>query len=222
MARVNLGFVETRPEQTMSFRARHESQQREARRVTMGSILAGLAGQVSKPYFPFIIFLLSVANTFAVFLSGGVTALYVSTCAAVGRRRFILVALCNAAGALVGFTAFAILVEKHGVEWVRDRHPEILASKHWSRAESAMETFGPAGVVGLSAAPFPLHPLVLVALLTGMRKETVLAAVFLGRLVKYTVFGWIATSGSDALRRIGVKSDAVADAPDAPEAKKTR
>ena len=128
-------------------------------------------------------------------------------------------ALCNAAGALVGFTAFAILVERHGVEWVRDRHPEILASKHWSRAESAMETFGPAGVVGLSAAPFPLHPLVLVAMLAGMRKETVLAAVFLGRLVKYTVFGWLATSGSNVLSRLGVKSAAVADTP---EAKKTR
>ena len=148
----------------------------------------------------------------------GVTALYVSTCAAVGRRRSILVALCNAAGALVGFTAFAILVERHGVEWVRDRHPEILASKHWSRAESAMETFGPAGV-GPQRRALPLHPLVLVAMLAGMRKETVLAAVFPGRLVKYTVFGWLATSGSNVLSRLGVKSAAVADTP---EAKKTR
>ena len=56
-------------------------------------------------------------------------------------------------------------------------------------------------------------------MLAGMRKETVLAAVFLGRLVKYTAFGWVATSGSNVAVASGSSPPQIADTP---EAKKTR
>ena len=62
----------------------------------MASVLDRLAAHVSKPHFPLVIFLLAVANTFAVFLSGALTALFVSTCAAWGKPRFAIVAACNA------------------------------------------------------------------------------------------------------------------------------
>lgn len=161
--------------------------------------------QVSKPWFPLVIFVLSVTNTFLVFLSGGVTALYISTCIAVGPRRFLLVALCNALGALAGFTFFVLVVENRGVDWVRERYPTVFASKHWDRTEGVMKSFGWGGCVGLSAMPFPLHPLILLGMLTGMSREAILSAVFIGRLVKYTVFGWVATCSPGALRYLGVK-----------------
>ena len=41
-------------------------------------MLSGLTGQVAKPWFPLVILVLSLANVFIVFLSGGVTALFVS------------------------------------------------------------------------------------------------------------------------------------------------
>lgn len=161
--------------------------------------------QVSKPWFPLVIFALSMANIFAFFLSGGVTALYISTCMATGPKRFMLVAVCNALGALAGFIVFVLLVEKRGVDWVRESYPSVFTSKHWNRTEEVMRSFGWGGCVGLSAMPFPLHPLVLLGLLAGMRKEAILSAVFLGRLVKYTVFGWVATRSPVALRYLGVK-----------------
>ena len=161
---------------------------------------------MSKPWFPLVIFALSVANTFAFFLSGGVTALYISTCIAKGPNwKFMLVAVCNALGALVGFTAFVLLAEKRGVDWVRESYPSVFTSKHWSRTEEVMKSFGWGGCVGLASMPFPLHPLVLLGMLTGMQKEAILSAVFLGRLVKYTVFGWVATRSPGALRYLGVK-----------------
>ena len=80
---------------------------------------------MSKPWFPLVIFALSVANTFLIFLSGGVTALYISTCIAIGPKKFMLVAVCNALGCLVGFTIFVALVEARGVDWVRERYPKV-------------------------------------------------------------------------------------------------
>jgi hypothetical protein len=37
------------------------------------------------------------------------------------------------------------------------------------------------------------------------RGEAILSALFLGRLVKYSVFGWVATCSPGALRYLGVK-----------------
>ena len=161
--------------------------------------------QVSKPWFPLVIFALSVANTFAFFLAGGVTALYISTCIAKGPNKFMFVAVLNALGALAGFTVFVSLTERHGVDWVRESYPSIFTSKHWSRTERVMKSFGWGGCVGLSAMPLPLHPLVLLGMLTGMSRASILSAVFLGRLIKYAVFGWVATRSPEMLRYLGVK-----------------
>ena len=168
-------------------------------------ILSGLAKQVSKPWFPLVIFAMSLANCFIVFLSGGVTALYISACVSKGPRRFIPLALCNALGALAGFTVFALLVEKRGVDWVRETYPDIFTSRHWNRTEAVMKSCGWSGCVGISAMPFPLHAFILLGMLTGMSREAILGAVFLGRLFKYAVFGWAATSSPGALRYFGVK-----------------
>ena len=69
------------------------------------AMLSGLTGQVAKPWFPLVILVLSTLNVFIVFLSGGVTALFVSTCAARGRKGFMVAAVCNALGALLGTAA---------------------------------------------------------------------------------------------------------------------
>jgi membrane protein YqaA with SNARE-associated domain len=168
----------------------------------VSSLLAGLKGQVSKPYFPVVIFALAMANTFAVFLSGLVTTLFVSTCVAVGKKRFAFVALCNALGATCGFALFAWMLEARGADWFRAKYPEAFASRHWARGEKVVADFGWQGVMGLSALPFPLHPLVALGVLAGMRKRELLVALFIGRLAKYLVFGWIATNSPGAMRRL--------------------
>ena len=165
--------------------------------------LSSLKSQVSKPYFPVVIFALATANTFAVFLSGLVTTLFVSTCVAVGKKRFAFVALCNALGATCGFALFVALLEARGVDWFRERYPEVFASKHWARGEEVVAEFGWLGVAGLSAMPFPLHPLVALGVLAGMKKRALLSALLLGRFTKYLVFGWVATTSPGALRRLG-------------------
>ena len=77
------------------------------------AMLSGLTGQVAKPWFPLVILVLSLANVFIVFLSGGVTALFVSTCAARGRKGFMVAAVCNALGALLGYWIFGEIVERN-------------------------------------------------------------------------------------------------------------
>ena len=80
------------------------------------AMLSGLTGQVAKPWFPLVILVLSTLNVFIVFLSGGVTALFVSTCAARGRKGFMVAAVCNALGALLGYWIFGTIVDRNEME----------------------------------------------------------------------------------------------------------
>ena len=99
-------------------------------------------------------------------------------------------------------TLFAALLEARGTDWFRERYPEVFASKHWARGEEVVAVFGWPGVAGLSAMPFPLHPLVVLGVLAGMKKRALLSALFLGRFTKYLAFGWVATNSPGALRRL--------------------
>ena len=106
--------------------------------LAMGNLsLSSLKSQVSKPYFPVVVFALATANTFAVFLSGLVTTLFVSTCVAVGKKRFAFVALCNALGAtcfLATYLGFAALIA--GVLWSADIFVKVRDG--WRRARVAV------------------------------------------------------------------------------------
>ena len=140
--------------------------------------LSSLKSQVSKPYFPVVIFALATANTFAVFLSGLVTTLFVSTCVAVGKKRFAFVALCNALGATCGFALFVALLEARGTDWFGRDTPRCSRRSTGREGEEVVAEFGWPGVAGLSAMPFPLHPLVVLGVLAGMKKRALLSALF--------------------------------------------
>ncbi|MDB9924959.1 hypothetical protein OAD67_01720 [bacterium] len=168
-----------------------------------GGLLGGLKSQVSKSYFPFILFILAACNTFVVFLSGAVTTLFLTSCATVGKNRWtLLVSLFNAAGATAGFAGFIFLLEQHGTDWFRKEYPEVFASPYWSQGEQVINDYGWPGVAGLSAMPFPLHPLVLAGVLAGMEKQMLLSALFAGRSVKYLVFGVIASASPGTFKSL--------------------
>ena len=164
------------------------------------AMLSGLTGQVAKPWFPLVILVLSTLNVFIVFLSGGVTALFVSTCAARGRKGFMVAAVCNALGALLGYWIFGTIVDRNGTDWVKAQYPDIFASDNWRRVQEAMSAWGWIGAVAISAAPAPLHPLVVFGALSGVGRWVMLSAVFLGRLIKYAGFGFVATAAPGTFR----------------------
>jgi len=164
------------------------------------AMLSGLTGQVAKPWFPLVILVLSTLNVFIVFLSGGVTALFVSTCAARGRKGFMVAAVCNALGALLGYWIFGTIVDRNGTDWVKAQYPDIFGSDNWRRVQEAMSAWGWIGAVAISAAPAPLHPLVVFGALSGVGRWVMLSAVFLGRLIKYAAFGFVATAAPGTFR----------------------
>jgi hypothetical protein len=130
-------------------------------------VFVRLGDQVAKPWFPLVIIALSAASCFAIFLSGAVTALFISACVARGKGRFAHVALANALGVALGFGIFIVIVKQRGMDAIRASYPSLFASTHWGYMEGVIARSGWGGVAAL-AAPLPLHPLVLMGMLSGM------------------------------------------------------
>jgi hypothetical protein len=178
-------------------------------------VFVRLGDQVAKPWFPLVIIALSAASCFAIFLSGAVTALFISACVARGKGRFAHVALANALGVALGFGIFIVIVKQRGMDAIRASYPSLFASTHWGYMEGVIARSGWGGVAAL-AAPLPLHPLVLMGMLSGMSSFSILSAAFAGRFAKYYVMGLVATRGEGVLAAMrGERRSGGKDADDA-------
>lgn len=142
-------------------------------------------------------------------LAGPLVILYVAGVMANGAKlqRRLTAAIANAFGTTVGAAMLIALIEKNGVEAVTDTFPSIFASKTWERSKELINTHGFAGTVAVSAMPIVLHPAVIFALTAGMQRWTLLAAVMLGRTIKYTIMAQLAVGAPHLLRFFGYKGD---------------
>jgi membrane protein YqaA with SNARE-associated domain len=126
----------------------------------------------------------------------------------------MIAALANAAGTTIGAAVLIALIERNGVESVTDAFPSIFASKTWERSKELIHTYGFPGVVAVSAMPIVLHPAVIFAITAGMNRATLIAAVMLGRTIKYTLMAQLAVGAPQLLRFFGHKGEVAAGGSD--------
>jgi membrane protein YqaA with SNARE-associated domain len=81
---------------------------------------------------------------------------------------------------------------------------------HWDQTSSLMREHGIVGVAAVSALPVLLQPIALFAVLSGMNLWAFVAAVFVGRTIKYFVFGYCALKAPRMLRVFGISQDRLA------------
>lgn len=145
---------------------------------------ARLVGHAAAWWFPLLVAVLSLANTFVLF-AGGPLALLFCAAAAAQKQRFVFVALTNAAGVTLGIAIFAVLLEHHGDEWARASFPSVFSSGTWQTTESLVQSYGGGGIFLVSCLPVLLHPVVIVGMLAHIKLPILVGAVFAGRCIKY-------------------------------------
>ncbi|KAJ1622401.1 hypothetical protein T492DRAFT_600528 [Pavlovales sp. CCMP2436] len=172
--------------------------------------LLGLKTFASSWWYPWVVGMLSCVNTFTVVLSGPLVILYVAGVLANGAKlqRRLTSAVANALGTTIGAAMLIALIEQKGVQSVTDAFPTIFASKSWERSKGLIEDYGFLGTIGFSAMPIVLHPGVIFALTAGMNRATILAAVMIGRTIKYTVMAQLAVGAPHLLRFFGHRGEA--------------
>ncbi len=80
--------------------------------------------------------------------------------------------------------------------------PELAASPLWQRIVQAVQEYGVAALGAVAAAPLPQTPALAIAASAHLEPVAMFAALFAGKLVKYSVVSWLVSIGSPLVDRL--------------------
>ena len=118
---------------------------------------------------------------------GGVLAVAVLLAA----TRWRAIVLCSSLGSSIG--ALVIYLMFHHLGWSQfiAAYPEIAKSNAWRDAARWIEQYGSFALFAISALPLPQTPALIFAGIYRMPVPEVWLAMFLGKLIKYGIYGRI-------------------------------
>ncbi len=123
-------------------------------------------------------------------------------------KRWVVFALHVAIGSTIGAVSLALLVEVMGLPWVLQYYPGIDQTEIWMLTQNFFDRYGLLVVFGISATPLMQQPMLILAGLASTKLVPLLAAVFLGRLMKFMIMAYAGARGPGLVRKMwGVKSE---------------
>ena len=161
-------------------------------------LIRTLTRRADHPAFPLIVAAVALAATlsmtvpFASLLVGAVL---------MAPRRWMPIAMWSSVGAALG--GGMLYLAFHHLGWARlfDAYPDVVRSTAWVDATRWLTNFGVASLLLIAALPLPLTPALMFAAVSRLPMAEVLLALWLGKLLKYTIYAWLtATFPSWALR----------------------
>jgi membrane protein YqaA with SNARE-associated domain len=184
-------------------------------RLAEDRLLRAVLRAADRPGYPLIVgaaafgATLSMAVPFATVLVAAVLA---------APRRWRAIALWSSLG--TGLAGLVLYLAFHHLGWAlfAERHPEIAASRAWLQASAWLSQWGLLALLAIAALPLPQTPAVAFAALARLSVPGVLAALVLGKLVKYAVYAWATSRFPDWFRSRMHAGHAFAARPDAPPA----
>jgi membrane protein YqaA with SNARE-associated domain len=100
----------------------------------------------------------------------------------------LISSLGSATGGLILYFTFYYL----GWSQVAAAYPDLMQSKLWSDATHWVAAYGCWALLGIAAMPLPQTPALIFTALLPLPASEVFSALFLGKLMKYGVYGWLA------------------------------
>lgn len=146
---------------------------------------------------------LAGAIAFALTLTASVpyTAILIAALWLTPQRWKSLVLFSSLGGAL---GAIVLLAGFRHLGWapLQAAYPELAAAPAWQRVVQAVQDYGVAALGVVAAAPLPQTPALAIAASAKLDPAAVFAALFVGKVVKYSVVSWLVSIGSPLVDRV--------------------
>jgi membrane protein YqaA with SNARE-associated domain len=94
----------------------------------------------------------------------------------------------SSTGGLILYFTFYYL----GWSQIAAAYPDLMQSKLWSDATHWVSAYGCWALLGIAAMPLPQTPALIFTALLPLPVSKVFLALFLGKLLKYGTYGWLA------------------------------
>lgn len=106
-------------------------------------------------------------------------------------RKWIRIAFCIAVGSTLGAVLLTWLVKNHGPWMIETFFESALQSNTWMQAREFMSEWGLVSVCLVAMSFLPLQPVVVLAALAPLSLKEIVLWIFVGRLTKFLVLGWV-------------------------------
>ncbi len=106
-------------------------------------------------------------------------------------QRWRAIAICSALGASLGGLALYLVFHHLGWNQLLAWYPDLAASNSWRDATTWVSTYGGWALFLIAASPLPQTPAIAFAAIARLPVAEVFAALLVGKLLKYSVYGWL-------------------------------
>jgi membrane protein YqaA with SNARE-associated domain len=113
------------------------------------------------------------------------------------KEMVVLSSLGSATGGLILYLSF------HYLGWIQiaAAYPDLTQSKAWSDATRWVTAYGIWALLGIAALPMPQTPALIFTAMSRLPISEVFLALFIGKLLKYGIYGWLAAEFPSWFRR---------------------
>ena len=119
------------------------------------------------------------------------------------RERWRSITASAALGASAGGLLLYLIFHHLGWSQIVERYPDLTASSSWRDATAWVSEYGAWALVFVAATPLPQTPALAFAAIIRLPILEVLAALLVGKLLKYGVYAWFALRFPRRLARYG-------------------
>ena len=117
-------------------------------------------------------------------------------------KRWWAIALWLCTSSALGALCLAVVSSWFGPPIVQYLFGDISLNQGWLQAEQTIRSYGPWALIAIVISPLPQHPAIVISALAKMPLPLLFAMVWLGRALKYGVFGWMASHAPRMLMKI--------------------
>lgn len=107
------------------------------------------------------------------------------------RRRWWIIAMASAVGSSIGGLILYLVFHHLGWNQLVAWYPDIATTRSWRDATVWVSRYGGWALLVVAASPLPQTPALAFAAVSRLPIAEVLAALLLGKLLKYTVYAWL-------------------------------
>jgi membrane protein YqaA with SNARE-associated domain len=108
------------------------------------------------------------------------------------RDRWAGIVIFSSLGSATGGLALYLIFHHLGWTQILAAYPDLMQAKAWSDATRWVSAYGTWALLVIAASPFPQTPALIFAAVSQLPIAEIFLALFLGKLLKYGIYGFVA------------------------------
>lgn len=171
----------------------------------MSDLISRLQEFAQKRWYPhFIGLLAAIDNIILIIPNDGILI----SSAMLTPKHWLRLAFWTTVGSTIGALTLCLLVQNFGLDFLLYLFPKLQTTTTWEVTVHFFERFGLLLVFLVALAPVAQQPAVVLASLAAVNLPAMLALIFVGRFIKFTIMAWVASHAPSKLEKMwGVRSE---------------